>query len=87
MGRCMCPSRSRPPPLAPVAPAFPAWSRPIPPVWAPHGLFLHDSRPGLILASAVFIKGGLWGEAYSDAKVPPGTVLTLGRYVYSHLST
>ncbi len=51
----------------------------------PKGTFLHDSRPGLVFASAVFVKGPLWGEAYSNAHVAAEAVLTLGRYVYSHL--
>jgi hypothetical protein len=51
----------------------------------PHGMFLHDARPGLVFASAVFVKGPLWGEAYSNARVGTLAVLTLGRYVYSHL--
>jgi len=52
----------------------------------PKGAFLHDARPGLVFASAVFVKGPLWGEAYSNAHVAAQAVLTLGRYVYSHLS-
>jgi hypothetical protein len=51
----------------------------------PKGTFLRDERPGLVFASAVFVKGPLWGEAYSNAHVPAQAVLTLGRYVYSHL--
>jgi hypothetical protein len=51
----------------------------------PKGTFLHDARSGLVFASAVFVKGPLWGEAYSNAHVSPQAVLTLGRYVYSHL--
>ena len=51
----------------------------------PKGTFLHDSRPGLVFASAVFVKGPLWGEAYSNVHVAAEAVLTLGRYVYSHL--
>jgi hypothetical protein len=51
----------------------------------PKGTFLHDARPGTIFASAVVVKGPLWADAYSNAHVPPGAVLTLGRYLYSHL--
>jgi hypothetical protein len=51
----------------------------------PKGTFLHDARPGLLFASAVFVKDQLWGEAYSNAHVAAQAVLTLGRYVYSHL--
>ncbi len=51
----------------------------------PKGAFLHDARPGLVFASAVFVKGPLWGEAYSNAHVAAQAVLTLGRYVYLHL--
>ncbi len=51
----------------------------------PKGAFLQDARPGLVFASVVFVKGRLWGEAYSNAHVAPDTVLTLGRSVYSHL--
>ncbi len=51
----------------------------------PKGTFLRDARPGLVFASAVFVKGPLWGEAYSNAHVSAQAVLTLGRYVYSHL--
>jgi hypothetical protein len=49
------------------------------------GTFLQDARPGLVFASAVFVKGPLWGEAYSNAHVAAQAVLTLGRYVYSHM--
>ncbi len=51
----------------------------------PKGTFLHDARSGLRFASAVFVKGPLWGEAYSNADVAAQAVLTLGRYMYSHL--
>lgn len=52
----------------------------------PHGMFLYDQRPGNVFASAVFLKDGLWGEAYSSAHVPPAHDLALGRYAYAHLT-
>jgi hypothetical protein len=51
----------------------------------PRGAFYHDPKPGLIFASAVLFKGAYWGDAYSNAHVPPAGVLALGRYVYAHL--
>ncbi|HTW97819.1 MAG TPA: hypothetical protein VMD59_03525 [Acidimicrobiales bacterium] len=52
----------------------------------PKGEFLYDRKAGNIFASAVFVKGGLWGDAYSNVKDPTATVLALGRYAYAHLA-
>ena len=49
----------------------------------PQGVFVYDLKP--VFANAHFIKGGLWGLAFSNAPVAPSTVLALGRYVYAHL--
>ncbi len=51
----------------------------------PEGKLLQDSSKGDVFASAVFVKDGLWGEAYSNAHVQPATVLALGRYAYAHV--